>query len=61
MKNNLEKYLEYLKDNPEGHWFRAKLYGFGWTPAKWQGWAVTVGFMLALIWVGVDFGKNPNP
>lgn len=21
-------------------WFRAKTYGWGWTPATWQGWAV---------------------
>lgn len=29
--------VEYLKDNPEGYWFKRKLYGWGWTPAKWQG------------------------
>ena len=23
-------------------WFRAKTYGWGWTPSTWQGWAVTV-------------------
>jgi hypothetical protein len=23
-------------------WFRAKRYGYGWTPATWQGWAVTL-------------------
>ncbi len=25
------------------YWFRAKKYGYGWTPASWQGW-----FVLAL-------------
>ena len=35
-------------------WFRAKRYGWGWTPATWQGWAVTVlfvvGFTAWLAW-----------
>jgi hypothetical protein len=22
------------------YWFRAKRYGWGWTPATWQGWAL---------------------
>lgn len=36
----IKEYLEYIKDNPEGHWFKRKLYGWGWTPVKWQGWLV---------------------
>lgn len=40
-----KEYVEYLKDNPEGHWFKRKLYGFGWTPAKWEGWAVLFGYV----------------
>lgn len=23
-------------------WFKAKNYGWGWTPISWQGWAVTI-------------------
>ena len=23
-------------------WFRAKLYGWGWTPVTWQGWLATL-------------------
>ncbi|MBP9750267.1 MAG: hypothetical protein KBC95_00280 [Candidatus Peribacteraceae bacterium] len=23
-------------------WFRAKRYGYGWTPATWEGWLVTL-------------------
>lgn len=26
-------------------WFKRKLYGWGWTPATWQGWVVV------LVWV----------
>jgi hypothetical protein len=36
----IKEYIEYLKDNPQGYWFKAKLYGWGWIPAKWQGWLV---------------------
>lgn len=24
----------------EKYWFKRKKYGYGWTPATWQGWAV---------------------
>ena len=39
-------YLAYIKDNPKGWWFRAKLYGWGWTPARWRGWAVLLAWLL---------------
>lgn len=26
-------------------WFRAKTYGYGWTPATWEGWLVVFGFV----------------
>lgn len=26
-------------------WFKRKLYGWGWTPASWEGWAVTLLYM----------------
>lgn len=29
-------------------WFRAKEYGWGWTPAVWQGWAVLGIYVLAI-------------
>ncbi len=41
----IKEYVDYLKDNPQGYWFKAKLYGWGWTPAKWQGWAVLVAYV----------------
>lgn len=37
-----KKYIDYLKDNPQGYWFKRKLYGWGWTPVKWQGWFLTI-------------------
>ena len=30
-------------------WFKAKRYGWGWSPAAWQGWLVTLGFVLAVV------------
>lgn len=45
----IEKYIEYLKNNPEGYWFKRKIYGWGWTPAKWQGWAVLLIWVLLFI------------
>lgn len=41
-------YRTYLADNPEGYWFKRKAYGYGWTPALWQGWALT-GFYFVVI------------
>jgi len=35
-----EKYRAYIQDNPHGYWFKAKWYGWGWTPATWQGWLI---------------------
>jgi hypothetical protein len=32
-----KKYIEYLKDNPQGYWFKRKVWGWGWTPVTWQG------------------------
>lgn len=41
-------------------WFKAKRYGYGWTPCSWEGWAVTLVFVvLAVIpatsqtWLGI--------
>ena len=33
-----------MSDDPE--WFVPKRYGFGAVPATWQGWALTLGFVL---------------
>ena len=46
---SLKTYIEYLKTNPEGYWFKRKLYGWGWTPATWQGWAVITIYILAVL------------
>lgn len=30
-------------------WFKAKRYGYGWYPVTWQGWLVTIGWVLWLV------------
>ncbi len=43
----IKEYIKYVRDNPRGYWFKAKLYGWGWTPVKWQGWGVV--FLYAVL------------
>jgi hypothetical protein len=49
--NIFTNYIAYLKDNPKGYWFKRKLYGWGWTPARWQGWA-TIGVWILFLVAG---------
>jgi cellulose synthase/poly-beta-1,6-N-acetylglucosamine synthase-like glycosyltransferase len=30
-------------------WFKNKTYGYGWTPATWQGWGITIVYIIILI------------
>lgn len=39
----------YLADNPEGYWFKRRLYGYGWIPATRQGWALTAFYFVLII------------
>lgn len=43
-------YFQYIKDNPKGYWFKARWYGWGWTPVRWQGWLVTLVYLIFVIW-----------
>jgi hypothetical protein len=48
--NLFKEYINYLKDNPEGYWFKRKIWGWGWTPARWQGWVTLLVFVAILVW-----------
>jgi len=37
-------------------WFRKKSYGWGWHPASWQGWLVTILYVVLFVVSGVLFG-----
>lgn len=30
-------------------WFRARSYGWGWTPNTWEGWVLTLGFIAVIV------------
>jgi hypothetical protein len=30
-------------------WFKAKHFGYGWYPISWQGWVVTLLYIIALL------------
>ena len=47
--NVLKEYIDYIKDNPEHYWFKAKLYGWGWTPATVEGWFVMVVYCALIL------------
>jgi uncharacterized membrane protein YhhN len=35
------------------YWFRPKRYGYGATPVTWQGWALTLGTVAAMVAVSL--------
>ena len=57
-----KKYIAYLKDNPEGYWFKRKIWGWGWTPVTWQGWATLFLYISAIIIIfkNVDAKSHSN-
>ena len=55
----IKEYIAYLKDNPQGHWFKARLYGWGWVPVTWQGGLVVV-IGIALFVAGVYIGETDD-
>ena len=57
----IKEYIAYLKDNPNHYWFKAKLYGWGWTPARWQGWAVLAGYVVALVLLSLTIDEQSPP
>ncbi|PIZ96405.1 MAG: hypothetical protein COX80_01450 [Candidatus Magasanikbacteria bacterium CG_4_10_14_0_2_um_filter_33_14] len=56
----LKEYKDYFKDNPKGLWFKRKLYGWGWTPVKWQGWLVTLAFIVFILWTASTLSPTPT-
>lgn len=56
----IKEYINYLKDNPEGYWFKAKLYGWGWTPARWQGWLVIIIYVALILTIALN-GEESIP
>ena len=40
------------------YWFKPKRYGLGARPSTWEGWALTIGYVAALITLGAVFGES---
>lgn len=40
--NRLADYFRTVRTDPTRVWFRRKRYGWGWTPARWQGWLLLI-------------------
>jgi uncharacterized membrane protein len=53
-----QDYLNYLKDNPKGYWFKAKIFGWGWVPVKWQGWAVVLVYLILILAFGLTLDEK---
>jgi hypothetical protein len=53
-----QDYLNYLKDNPQGYWFKAKIFGWGWVPVKWQGWAVVLVYLILILAFGLTLDEK---
>ena len=60
--NLIRQYIEYFKDNPNGYWFKRKLYGWGWTPCSWEGWLVLLVWVIffALVVSNIDHESFKN-
>jgi hypothetical protein len=54
-------YIDYIKDNPKHYWFKAKLYGWGWTPATWQGWVVLGSYIVLVLFFGLTLDPTSPP
>ena len=40
------------------YWFKPKRYGYGATPTTWQGWALTLGTVAAMVAVSLYLQLN---
>jgi len=56
----VKEYLKYIKDNPQGYWFKAKLYGWGWTPVTWQGWLIVIAYIVLILLFALTIDKNSS-
>lgn len=46
--------------NEKKYWFVRKTYGWGWTPASWQGWAVLGIYTGALVSLFMRLDENTS-
>lgn len=59
--NYFQKISKYYHDNPQGYWFKRKLYGWGWTPVTWQGWLVTALYVALVLFFACTIDTDSPP
>ena len=40
------------------YWFKPKKYGIGATPSSWEGWLITLFFILIVLYTAINFKNN---
>ena len=55
-----EKINQSQNPNSKKLWFVNKTYGWGWTPASWQGWVVTFVFVVLVALVASRVDDNAS-
>ncbi len=38
-----------MRDTAKQYWFKRKQWGWGWTPVTWQGWGVTMVYIIVVV------------
>lgn len=56
----MKEYLKYIRNNPKGYWFKRKIYGWGWTPATWQGWLISLTYITAVIFFALTIDEDSS-
>jgi hypothetical protein len=41
-------------------WFKRKSYGWGWVPYSIEGWLITIGFVIAILYISIKYAET-NP
>jgi hypothetical protein len=50
-----------MEAKEEGRWFKPRVYGFGWTPISWQGWAsVSIYLIINIVAAYLLFSHQPS-
>jgi hypothetical protein len=57
----IQNYINYLRDNPRGLWFKRKLYGWGWVPVRWEGWASILVYVALLAFFATTVREDSSP
>lgn len=53
----MQKLIDQIQESkPKKLWFKAKTYGWGWTPVTWQGWLVVALYLVCVAYYAKDIG-----